>query len=87
MNTQTKEETFKQLQDYYEDIFIPYFILAIGEDREQFELEEYNLLQFKINDIYDNINDYKGLKIEVWLETKNDYDTITVIQEEEEEEE
>ena len=81
MNTQTEQQTFKQLEDYKENIFIPYYILAIGDDeREQFELTEYNLLKSRINDIYNNIDNYKGLHIEVWLESGSEYDTITVIQ-------
>ena len=87
MNTQTKQKTFKELEHFkaYAEIYTPYYILAIGDDKDDFELKEYDLLQSKINDIYDNINDYKGLPIEIWLVTQQGYVTITVIQREEEE--
>tara|TARA_R100001163_G_C4903758_1_gene91187 strand:+ start:124 stop:534 length:411 start_codon:yes stop_codon:yes gene_type:complete len=89
MINQTKEETLKQLEDCKEHIFIPYYRVEYGDwNREIFQLTEYNLLQLKINDIYNNIKDYKGLQIEIILQLEDDYHrTISIIQREEEDEE
>ena len=78
---QQQEQTMNDLNNF-EPSFIPHFVLAIGEDRFDYELSEYNLLTEQVSTIYKNINEYKDNKIEVWWEMGGEgYEPITIIQE------
>ncbi len=78
---QQQEKTMNDLRNHRPS-FIPYYVLAIGEDRFDYSVNEEEQLCEHIENIYENINEYKDKKIEIWWEMGgDDYEPITIIQE------
>tara|TARA_Y100001972_G_scaffold123641_1_gene171267 strand:- start:20 stop:298 length:279 start_codon:yes stop_codon:yes gene_type:complete len=61
-----------QVRIYYNKLYIPYFVINYDNcGADNFEIEEYDELQDRIQEIYDNPQDYADCK-NIWVEYNYD---------------